>query len=64
MDSELNVWAGLYVQSKLIGILTFKQQGQYLNSSARFMKNIFFGGRKKRQNYKKQHFVENKSEIM
>jgi hypothetical protein len=23
MDSELHVWAGLYVQSKLIGILTF-----------------------------------------
>jgi len=48
MDSELNVWAGLYMQSKLIGILTFKRRGQYLNSSARFTKNIFFGGRKKR----------------
>jgi hypothetical protein len=49
MDSELNVWAGLYVQSKLIGILlAFKRWGQYLNSSARFMKNIFFGAREKR----------------
>jgi hypothetical protein len=47
MDSELNVWAGLYVQSKLIGILTFKKQGQYLNFSARFMKNIFLEGGKK-----------------
>jgi len=25
MDSELHVWAGLYVQRKLIGILTLKQ---------------------------------------
>jgi hypothetical protein len=47
MDSELRVWAGLYVQSKLIGILTFKQLGQYLNFSARFMKNIFLEKKKK-----------------
>jgi hypothetical protein len=47
MDSELHVWAGLYVQSKLIGILTFKQWGQYLNLSARFIKNIFWREEKK-----------------
>jgi len=27
MDSEQCAWAGLYVQSNLIGILTFKQLG-------------------------------------
>ena len=47
MDSELNVWAGLYVHSKLIGILTFKQWGEYSNFSARLLENILFGGKKK-----------------